>query len=215
MPLPTEDDVAFLAALRRAGVTQEFDDRALGRAVAGLPPGTRGEERRIGLLTAYYEAGGDLALAATRRTKDRFFCHADGEAATAQQLVARLAAVAPEVRGIVLERIGGGADAQLVLRAGDVIAAVVDDYEESLETNEVDLREVDEGNGPTVTIRGLVRALNTHLARVSVRERLVPLRTGDTAEVYVAVGMRDALDLAGAGLLEDEDPEELLELCGW
>src|SRR6185295_8795294 len=118
MPLPTEDDVAFVAALRRCGVAQDYDDRALTRAVAGLPPGVRGGDRRIGLLTAYYEAGGDLALAATRRTKDRYFCHADGEVATAQPLVARLAAVAPEVRALVLERIGAGSNAQLVLRAG-------------------------------------------------------------------------------------------------
>src|SRR5262249_11745722 len=154
---------AFVAALRRAGVASELDEHELQRAVAGVPQSARGSTRRAALLTTYYAAAGDSAKADARRRRDRFFCHFEDEAVTAQQLVGRLAALAGEVPGLVLERIGGGEDGQLVLRSGDVIAAVVDDVEEQLDTNEVDLREIDERIA-TVTIRGLVRALNTHLA---------------------------------------------------
>jgi len=213
-PLPSEDDLVFVAELRRAGLLHELDDRELARLVAlQQRRNARGIARSIDLVEAYFAAAGDVAVAAARKARDRYFVHREDEAVTAQGLIERLSALAPEVEAVVMERIGGGVEGQLVLRAGEQIAAVVDDYEESLETNEIDLRALDVGQ--TITIRGLVRAINTLLSRVGVRARLVPLRTDESREVYLGVGLAAAMQLAEAGLLDDEDAGELMELGGW
>lgn len=212
--LPSEEELVFVAELRSAGLLHELDDRELARLVAlQQRRSVRGLARSIDLLETYFAAGGDLAVAAARKARDRYFVHREDEAVTAQGLIERLSALAPEVGAVVMERIGGGVEGQLVLRAGEQIAAVVDDYEESLETNEIDLRALDVGQ--TITIRGLVRAINTLLSRVGVRARLVPLRTDESREVYLGVGLAAAMQLAEAGVLDDDDAGELMELGGW
>jgi hypothetical protein len=213
-PLPSEADLTFVQAMRSAGLLRELDDRELLRVVAAQQTrSARGGSRNIDLLESYFGAAGNAALAASRKAADRFFLHRDEEAVTALRLVERLAALAPEVGTIVMERIGGGVEGQLVLRAGEQIAAVVDDYEESLETNEIDLRDLDPGQ--TITIRGLVRAINVLLSRAEVRSRLIPLRSDEQREVYVAVGLSAAMELAAAGLLDDDEADELMDLASW
>lgn len=212
-PLPSEDDLVFVAVLRGAGLVQELDDRELARAVAAQQlRSAHGIARNLDLLETYFGAAGDAATAKRRKATDRFFAHRDAEAVTAARLVERLSALAPEVGPVALERIGGGVEGQLVLRAGEQIAAVVDD-EEVLDTNEIDLTSLDAAQ--TITIRGIVRAINVLLARVGVRARLVPLRSDGTREIYVGVGVAAAMELAGAGLLEDEDADELMDLGSW
>ena len=204
VPIPTDEDVAFVRALQRAGLLSELDDLEFVRVVSAQHPrSVREITRNIDLLEAYYEGGGHVATASRRRARDRFFLHREDDHASAPQLVARLGALAPEIGAVSLDRVGG-AEGQLVLRAGEQITAVVDDYEETLETNEIDLRELD--SSPTITIRGLVRAINALLARVDIRVRL---------EVYLAFGVASAVELAKAEIIEDDDADELLDLGSW
>jgi hypothetical protein len=213
VPIPTDDDVAFVRSLQKAGLLDELDDLEFVRVVgAQQPRSVRGVTRNIDLLEAYYDGAGQRATASRRRARDRFFLHCEDDQASAPQLVARLGALAPEIGPVTLDRIGG-ADGQLILRAGEQIAAVVDDEEESLETNEIDLRELDAS--PSITIRGLVRAINALLARIDIRVRLLPLYSDERREVYLAFGVASAIELATAGLLEDENPDEVVRLGGW
>src|SRR5690606_14851192 len=91
-----------------------------------------------------------------------------------------------------------------------------DDYEEALDTDEIDLRELEDRRrrGQMVTVRGLVRSLNGLLDRHGVRERLVALRSGDAREIYVAMSETDAVALARGGGGEEEDGEGVMELGG-
>jgi hypothetical protein len=213
VPIPTDDDVAFVRSLQKAGLLAELDDLEFVRVVsAHQPRSVRALTRNIDLLEAYYDGGGQRATASRRRARDRFFLHREHDLASAPQLVARLGALAPEIGPVTLDRIGG-AEGQLVLRAGEQVAAVVDDEEESLETNEIDLRELDAG--PTITIRGLVRAVNALLARVDIRVRLLPLLSDEHREVYLGFGVASAIELASSGLLEDENPDDVVRLGGW
>jgi hypothetical protein len=89
---------------------------------------------------------------------------------------------------------------------------VIDDYEDEMDTGDIDLRELE---GASISVRGLVRALNILLDRHGVRERLVPLVADDDREPYIATTVANAMNLCKAGLLEEETPEELIELCAW
>jgi ClpP class serine protease len=103
-----------------------------------------------------------------------------------------------------------------VLRAGEHFAALLDDYEENLETGEIDLRDIEAARqGQAVTLRGLVRALNALLERFGVRERMVPLRSDADREVYVALPLTEALELARLGHLEEDSAEDVMELGCW
>ena len=66
-----------------------------------------------------------------------------------------------------------------------------------------------------VTVRGLVRGVNVLLGRRDVRERLIPLRSDVMREVYVALPLTEAIELARAGWLEEENAEDVMELGGW
>jgi hypothetical protein len=204
--------------LRDAGLARELEGDELLRVATALSEG-EGIARRIDILEAYYAAAGDGGLGKKRRTGDRFFCQRDDEPVTAIGLVEKLAELAPEVGPLVLERIGGGDDGPLILRAGVHIVALLDDYEESLESEDIDLREIDSDarHAPStmITVRGLVRALNVLLDRCGVRERFVAVRSDAHREVYVATSVTDAIALARGGWLEDEDVEEVMELGGW
>jgi hypothetical protein len=212
---PGREDAA-LDALRRAGLLAELDaaERKRLHAVSSGPRDDDEEARIVDLLLAYYGAAGDAEASARRVAADRFFALDGREAPPASVLVARLARLAPEVGEVKLGRIGEGAHGQLVLRSGDSFAPVIDDYEETLETGEIDLREMEER--PTVTVRGIVHALNVLLSRMGVATRLVPLRGDVHREVYVGVrSLVAAMDLMESGLLEDDDPDDLMELCAW
>src|SRR6185503_1353390 len=116
------EDREYLEALQGTGAMSELDGEELLR-VASEVEASDDEERRVDLLDYYYEAGGDEDASKRRRSADRFFLQRVGEPATAAGLVARLAELTPELKGVKLERIGG-ADGPLVLRSGDHVAAV-------------------------------------------------------------------------------------------
>lgn len=212
------EDLKFVETLRGAGLCDELEGDELLR-VATVIGDAEGLDRRIDVLEAYYDAGGDRGLGEARRVRDRFFLQRATEPVTAARLVERLREITPELGAVALERIGGGEDGPLVLRAGEHFAALLDDYEETLDTDEIDLREIEErrreGNVTMVTVRGLVRAVNALLDRHGVRQRMIALRSDEAREVYVATSVTEAIELARAGWLEDDDVEDVMELAGW
>lgn len=210
-----EDDRAFLEGLRVAGLLRELDEEELLRVASELSA-TGADARRVELLELYYAAAGDAEACARRRQDDRYFLQRVGDPATAAGLVERLAALTPELTEVELERVGGG-DGPLVIRSGESFSAVLDDYEEETDTDQFDLSEAQaRKNGvPMVTVRGLVRAINVLLDKNGIRERLVSLRGDDVREVYVQLGVTDAIRLAQQGYLEDEDAEDVMELGAW
>ena len=210
-----EGDRVFLEALKKAGLLAELDEEELLRVASELESNDD-EGRRVEMLELYYSAA-SIAEASSRRVgADRFFLQRVGAPATAASLVGRLAALLPELERVELERIGGG-DGPLVIRAGEHFSAVLDDYEEETETGEFDEAEIELRRGavPMVTVRGLVRAMNVLLDRHEVRERLVSLRGDAEREVYVALGVSEAILLARAGYLEDDDAEDVMDLGAW
>lgn len=213
--LLAEEDREFLDALRLRGLLSDLDAEELLR-VASEVEESDDEARRLDLLEVYYSAGGDEETARRRRSEDRFFLQKVGEPATAAGLVARLAELLPELGTVKLERIGGG-DGPLVLRAAEHFAAVLDEYEEETDTDQFDLAEAEKRRGgvPMVTVRGLVRALNVLLDRYGVRDRLISLRGDSNREAYVSLGLTDAVQLAEAGHLEDDESSEVMNLGAW
>lgn len=215
-----EEDLEFIAALREAGLVPDLAGAELAR-VTRLASGEVGLSRRIDLVEAYYAAGGDPKVARTRKLVDRYFCQREGDPITTTTLLASLSELAPELGEIALERIGGGSDGPLVLRAGEHFAALLDDYEEHLDSGDVDLRDAEQVERDRaagimmVTVRGLVRAVNVLLDRNGVRERLVPLRSDVPREIYVAVPLTEAIELARQGHLEEDSPADVMELCSW
>lgn len=209
-------DQSFLDALRGAGLLGALDADELLRVASELEEQDP-DRRRVTLLELYYQAAGDAEASRSRRLADRFFVQRVGEPATAGSLVARLSKLTPELEEVKLERIGGGEDGPLVLRSGEHFSAVLDDYEEETNTDEFDLREAASRKAavPMVTVRGLVRATNVLLDRSGVRERLVSLQGDDDREVYIAVGVSEAVQLAKSGYLEDTDAESVMELAAW
>ena len=210
---PRAEDLLFVNELSAAGLMEELGASELSDITQKLG-NVDGVQRKVDLLELYYYfAGGDEAAARRRRIHDRFFLHRDeDEAATARALVARLRELSPELPDVKLERIGEAIDDPLVLRSGEHFAAVIDDYEEDMDTGDIDLRELE---GASISVRGLVRALNILLDRHGVRDRLVPLIADEDREPYLATTLANAMNLCKAGLLEEETAEELIELCAW
>ena len=212
------DVLKFIEAVRAAGLAPDLAGDELLRVATMVGDGG-GTEKRLDALEAYYAANGDAQLSRTRRSVDRFFLLRATEPTTAGALVTHLAELVPEVGAIALERIGGGTDGPLVLRAGEIFAALLDDYEESMDTDEIDLRELEARRAAEhttmVTLRGLVRAVNVLLDRKGVRERLVALRGDDVREAYIATSVTEAIELARGGYLDDDDVEDVMELAGW
>ncbi|MEZ4336721.1 MAG: hypothetical protein R3B82_08845 [Sandaracinaceae bacterium] len=207
------EDVSFLDALRRAGLLAELDDGELLRIASEVDEADP-DTRWVDLLELYYGVA-DPERRETRRTTDRFFMQRVGQPATASGLVQRLSDLQPELGGVALERIGGP-EGPLVLRAGEHFCAVLDEHEEEMDTDQVDLSDLEaQPDVPMVTVRGLVRSTNVLLDRNGIRERLVSLRGDDQREVYVRLGVTEAMTLCQDGYLEDEDPEDVMELAAW
>lgn len=210
---PKPEDLLFVNELSAAGLMDELQAAELGDIAEKLGD-VEGVRRRVDLLELYYYyAQGNPIAARRRRMNDRFFMHREEDGtATANVLVERLAELAPELPEVNLERIGDSITDPLVLRSGEHFSAVVDDYEEDMDTDEIDLRELD---GASISVRGLVRALNILLDRHDVRERLVEMRSDDEREAYLATTVANAVNLCKAGYLEEETVEDVMELAGW
>lgn len=210
---PRPDDLLFVNELSAAGLMEELNAGELADITEKLGD-VEGIRRKVDLLELYYYfAQGDSQAARRRRLHDRFFLHREEDVVpTARVLVDRLRELAPELPEVKLERIGDNITDPLVLRSAEHFAAVIDDYEEDMDTGDIDLRELE---GPSISVRGLVRALNVLLDRHGVRERLVPLAADDDREPYIATTVSHAMNLCGAGLLEDENAEDLMDLCAW
>ncbi|MCB9595667.1 MAG: hypothetical protein H6719_23295 [Sandaracinaceae bacterium] len=205
-------DVGFLDALRKAGLIAELEEDELLR-VASEVDATDPDERWVELLELYYNVA-DPERRETRCTADRYFVQKVGQPATASGLVQRLSDLQPELGGISLERIGGP-EGPLVLRAGEHFCAVLDEHEEEMDTDQIDLTDLDQPDVPMVTVRGLVRSTNVLLDRHGIRERLISLRGDDRREIYVRLGVTEAMALCQDGYLEDELPEDVMELAAW
>jgi hypothetical protein len=213
---PTHADLVLVNQLSAARLLAELDGpelRAICEALAG-----EGPARLLDLVERYYGAAGDADASLRRRRAERYFACRSSEAVTARELVKRLNAINPELLGsegrpgVKLEKIGGD-DGALVLRWGDHFAGIEDD-EEDLDTGEIDLSHLDPKT-PTVTVRGLVHAINRLLDRADVRDRMIALRSDGEREVYVGLSLADAMTLCREDLLDEDDPEELMEQAGW
>jgi len=208
-PLP--DEIEFINDLSAADLVGELAEAEL--KVLSLSLGdVRGINRRIDLLAAYYDAGGDSVASLRRRKTDRFFVLRDQDSETAVTVVERLSEVLPELPGLGIQRIGDGEDSALLLCSGDQIAGVVDDYELLLDTDEVDLRMLEDR---TLSVRSIVQAVNMLLERMSIEERMISLKSDLHREVYVAMNREAAERLAKASRIDEIDADETIEHACW
>jgi hypothetical protein len=205
-------DLRFLQALSDAGRLAEMDEAELLRMASEAEDAESSEAGRVDLLELYYAAGGDAEVATRRRRADRFFVQKVGEPATAAGLVDRLAALAPEIGAATLTRIGGGDDGPLVIQAGENFAAVLDDYDEDTDTDQAEQRQ---SGIQMVTVRGLVRALNVLLEKANVKERLIGIRSDVEREVYLSLGLSDAMAFTDADYLENDARQDVMTLGAW
>jgi hypothetical protein len=197
---PTPDELSFAAALRASGVASELDGEELSRAV-NLIKSDATRARRLDLLHAYYAAGGDALVSRRRQATDRWFSYCANDGLHVTQVLQRLLNVLPEIYGARIERVGG-TSGTLVVRAGEHVCALEDEQEE--------------GDMNTVSVAGLVRALNVLLGRQNVRARLVGVFGDGERETYLgAPSMAAALSLAQADYLTVADAESLMEQTGW
>jgi hypothetical protein len=197
----TPDDCSFVATLRSAGLAAELEGAELARVAKHITGDTR-QARRLDLLSAYYAAAGDALVSRRRQATDRWFTYAASESTSVSLLLGRLLSVWPELPGARIERVGGSSGT-LVVRAGDHVCALEDELE-------------DDAGSSTVTVSGLVRALNVLLDRQGVRARLIGLFGDGKREVYLGVGsLAVALPLAHADYLTALDAEGLMECTGW
>jgi len=196
-------DRRFAQALRDAGLAAELELDAL--APGGL---ASAERRRLDLLAHYYtgEAGDE------RRRADRFALFDDEERLDASAVVDRLRALGTEAPQARLDRIGSS-DGPLVMRAAGLVRPVVDEYEEAMETNEIDLRDLDER--VTVSVRSLVRAFNGLLSALEVPWRFVDLPSDGGREAFVGISEAAAERLCALGCLEERDFDRVRDIAEW
>lgn len=206
---PDPEDLRFINELSAAGLLGDLDGDELQRLL-GSKAARFEASRHLDILASYYGGAGDGTRAKRRCASDRFFLLTDEDSTSGKGIVAALATLSPEVDEISMERIGSH-DGPLVLRCGDHVAAIVDEYEESLDTDEIDLRDLDER--ASVTAQSIVQAVNTLLDRHGADRRFVPLVGDVSREAYVAVTRTGAVDLCRAGFLELDTKEELFEHC--
>ncbi len=201
----------FIDALRGVGLLAELNDGLHAALIERLPSVDDVDVRRMELLRLYYqEAPADGGAA--RRTADRFVLHDSAQPESAGQLVVRIAELTPELHPISLERIGTD-DGPLVIRSGPETFSAVNEAEEDLDTDEIDLSELEAA--PTVAVRALFRAINILLDHIQNRDRFVLLCSDGTRECYVRLSLADALGLCAAGHLDDTDDEAVLDLGAW
>lgn len=210
-PTPHQEGSAFIQALKGVGLLKELNEGLHAALMERLPSVDDVDVRRMELLRLYYlEAPKDGGHA--RRSADRFLLHDSEQPESARELVARIAELTPELHPVSLERIGTD-DGPLVIRSGPETFSAVNEAEEDLDTDEIDLSELEAA--PTVAVRALFRAFNILLDRIENRDRFVLLCSDGTRECYARLSLGDALSLCAAGHLDDEDDEEVLDLGAW
>jgi len=208
---PSPEDLRFINEMSAAGLLGELDGDEL-RRVLNETQSPSGSTRHLDVMFAYYGAAGDPLAAQRRRAADRFFLLTDQDGVSAKVIAERLAGLCPEIDEMNLERIGSD-EGPLVLRSGDHVVGIVDEYDEGLDTDEIDLRGLDEA--PTVTVQAIVQAVNTILHRVGDERRFVPILGDVSREAYVAVTIDGAVDLCRSGFLELDTKVEVFEHCAY
>lgn len=212
---PSAGLALYVELLQEASALGELDDAALAELAETLDD-PREDALRLDLLAAYYLGRPPRPADprhVTRRRADRFLLHRATDRSTARDVVTALNDVLPELGSIVLERIGGD-DGPLVLRSGELIGPVVDDVDRAVDTNEIDLEEL-ENDVETVAVRSIVRAANGLLRQAGVGERIVALRADATREAYLGVDRRAAERLFDARCLEEPSFDEVLDFSSW
>jgi len=211
---PDGVDEEYVELLRHAGLVEELSPPLMMVLSEVLRDGATGvEASRVDLLLRYYDASGDTETATRRVQADRFLMHDNDDLIDAHGVVEKLSRLFPEVDTIHLERIGGGEGGPLVLRCGEHLSAVTDDYDEELGENDIDLRSFELVE--TVSVRGLVGALNGLLARADTDRRFLMLVADGKREVYVAVPSAGALSLLHQGVLDHGSEEWLIDYCAF
>ena len=210
-PTPHQQGSAFIQALKSVGLLKELTDGLHSALIERLPSVDDVDVRRMELLRLYYvespQDGGEA-----RRAADSFILHDAEQPESARQLVARIAKLVPDLQPVSLERIGTD-DGPLVIRSGPEIFSAVNESEEDLDTDEIDLSELDAA--PTVAVRALFRAMNILLDRTDQEDRFVLLCSDGTRECYTRLSLGDALSLCTNGHLDDEDDELVLDMGAW
>jgi hypothetical protein len=211
---PDGVDEAYVELLKHAGLVSELSAPLMMVLSEVLTQGPQDlEASRIDLLARYYEAANDADAGTRRARADRFMLHHNEDLVDAHGVVDRFNGLVPEVDTIHLERIGGGEEGPLVLRCGEHLSAVTDDYDEELGENDIDLRALELVE--TVSVRGLVGAVNGLLARTDFDRRFVMLVADGRREVYVAVTSVGALSLLHEGVLDHDSEEWLVDYCAF
>ncbi|MFT3922933.1 MAG: hypothetical protein QM778_10395 [Myxococcales bacterium] len=200
-PPLSPDDFSYASTLRLAGIVSELHGAEITRIARHVVSSDK-RARHLDLLFAYYAAGGDALVSRRRMVTDRWFIYSAKQSLTLGQVLGRLLGVLPEISAARLERVGGP-EGTLVVRCGDHVCALEDEIEESPDC-------------PTVSVAGLVRALNVLLDRQGVRARLIGLFGDGTREAYVGIAsLASAVPLAQADFLSVTDAESLMEQTGW
>ena len=142
-------------------------------------------------------------LGSRRRLDARFFVHDIGEALSADALVGKIAAEVQELEGLHLD------PDRLRLVAGPIAAP--------LRPNDVDLEIAavpDQEARYSVSVDGIVRAVNALLDAAGISERFLPLDCAEGTAAYLAVEPPQAIRLHGADLW-GEDLSALFGFAGW
>jgi len=190
------------AALRGAAVVPDLVQRSFH---ARLGPHARLRPTAtavLDLLDGYFQAEG-----AGRLEEGRWLCHRDGDRDSARQIVARLRTVTPELGLLTFDT---ASDGQLVLRmAGGC---------EPVAPEEIEVEHLSCGRSRyirrTVTVDGLVEAVNRLLARRGIAFRFLPLATPGDVDAYLAVDPRGAEVLDRIGFW-DAPLADLQDFAAW
>ena len=199
-------DLDFVKALKAAALLGDMNlERLPSIRHADARPGVLA--RRQALLRVYYAADGDAETSLRRRLRDRYFAlHAD-DPASAAEIVAALSDIAPELSDLRLTQLHESANrTSYVLKAGSWMSRIADDW-----------ARLSHQRGPVITnalpVRSIIRALNELLHNADAPQRLAPLLTDRTMDVYVGISRENAGMLSQCGYLEDIDIEDVIELC--
>ncbi|MCA9603261.1 MAG: hypothetical protein KC417_14610 [Myxococcales bacterium] len=199
-------DVKFVNAMTAAGLLTEMSADELDH-VLSIQSSSDAATRYLDVLEHYYAANGDANVGLRRRMTDRFFMHRAEDPASAAQLLVRLSLLAPELGGVRLEYPSDETvpNARYALATAEHTALVLEDADEV------------NAHAPagTVSVRGLVRAINSLLDHAHQRHRFVPLMRDDGREAFVATTITGALNLCQAEYLEEVDVEALIDFASW